>query len=178
MINQKDCLSLNEFQSSIALTYRPGNIACHGLGIAGEAGEVADIIKKTLYHDEPLPLITHPRREAAREELGDVLWYVAAVASDWGLSLNDVAQGNIDKLRERYPNGFVRGGGVRDPKDERTLSYRREDDVQLPQMIAQQRERLRGHVCGLQGFGAIGDVCPACDAARHFHDVNPMSEKD
>lgn len=145
-------MTFTEFQSASARTYKPGRPAGHALGIAGEAGEVADIVKKTLYHDEPEPLITHPRREALREELGDVLFYVMAVASDWGLSLNDVAQGNMDKLKARYPDGFVKGGGIREPQ----------------------------HVCGLQGFGALGDVCPACDARFNAYrdQMNPMSEKD
>lgn len=70
------------------------------LGLAGEAGEVADLIKKHLHHGHPLD-----RTEAARE-LGDVLWYVAAMADAMGLRLEDVAAMNILKLRNRYPQGF------------------------------------------------------------------------
>lgn len=109
-------ITLNAFQASIARIYRPNNSACHGLGIAGEAGEVADIIKKVLFHDNLTigeGFVNSPRRDDMCKELGDVLWYVAAVASDWGFTLEEVAQGNIDKLAARYPNGFVKGGGVR-----------------------------------------------------------------
>jgi NTP pyrophosphatase (non-canonical NTP hydrolase) len=70
-----------------------------GLGIAGEAGEVADIIKKEYGHG-------HPRNvDKMRKELGDVLWYVTAIAHKYGLTLDDVMRGNIDKLTKRFPEG-------------------------------------------------------------------------
>lgn len=75
-------------------------LALGGLGVAGEAGEVADYLKKVVFHDHPLDV------NKVRKELGDVLWYVAFVASVCGLTLDDIAVANIDKLLERYPNGF------------------------------------------------------------------------
>lgn len=71
-----------------------------GLGIAGEAGEVADLVKKELYHGHA------PDPAKIADELGDVLWYVAICSSVYGLRLSEVAQGNVDKLRSRYPEGF------------------------------------------------------------------------
>lgn len=70
------------------------------LGLAGESGEVADIIKKTFYHGHPLDT------EALHAELGDVLWYLAVMADALGYDLDDIAQANVDKLRARYPEGF------------------------------------------------------------------------
>ena len=70
------------------------------LGLTGEAGEVAEIIKKTFYHGHPLDV------EALHKELGDVLWYLAVMAHGLGFSLDDIAQQNIAKLRARYPEGF------------------------------------------------------------------------
>lgn len=70
------------------------------LGLTGEAGEVAELIKKHLFHATPLD------QEALIKELGDCLWYVAAFATVLDLSLSDIAERNIDKLRRRYPNGF------------------------------------------------------------------------
>jgi NTP pyrophosphatase (non-canonical NTP hydrolase) len=70
------------------------------LGLAGESGEVADIIKKTFYHGHPLD------KEALHKELGDVLWYLAVMADALGYDLDDIAQANVDKLRARYPEGF------------------------------------------------------------------------
>lgn len=71
-----------------------------GLGIAGEAGEVADLIKKEVGHGH------EPNYEKMCEELGDVMWYLALIADTYGFSLSDVATYNIDKLKARYPEGF------------------------------------------------------------------------
>lgn len=84
----------------------------NGLGIAGEAGECADLVKKivghgvTEYKDKPV-------LDALVDELGDVLWYIAAMCNTIGVDMDTVAHRNIRKLRERYPNGFVPGGGNR-----------------------------------------------------------------
>lgn len=75
-------------------------LATLGLGIAGEAGEVADLIKKHLGHGHDLD------REKLKAELGDVLWYVACLADRFGIPLSEVAGGNVEKLERRYPNGF------------------------------------------------------------------------
>lgn len=70
------------------------------LGLAGEAGECADLLKKNLYQDH------RAIREKLIEELGDVLWYVAETATALRVNLEDVAKGNIAKLYDRYPDGF------------------------------------------------------------------------
>lgn len=70
------------------------------LGLAGEAGEFADAIKKHLVYGRELD------RENAIEELGDVLWFVALGCATFGVSMSDVAQRNIDKLRLRYPEKY------------------------------------------------------------------------
>ena len=75
-------------------------LANAALGLTGEAGEVADVIKKHLFHATPLD------QDALAKELGDCLWYIGAFATVLGLSLDDIAQRNIDKLRMRYPDGF------------------------------------------------------------------------
>ena len=71
-----------------------------GLGVAGESGEVADYLKKVYGHDHELD------EDKLVKELGDVLWCVAQLATLMNLSLEDIAVKNIDKLRERYPEGF------------------------------------------------------------------------
>lgn len=78
------------------------------LGLCGEAGEVADLVKKATWHGKPLDGAT------VADELGDVLWYLADLATALGLRLDDIATGNIAKLQRRYPAGFVVGGGIRD----------------------------------------------------------------
>lgn len=75
-------------------------LAVMGLGLAGESGEVVEHIKKHVGHGHELS------REAVRKELGDVLWYLSAVASMLGLTLGEVAEANVAKLRARYPEGF------------------------------------------------------------------------
>lgn len=70
------------------------------LGLAGEAGEVIDIIKKEVGHGHP----QDPAKIAI--ELGDLMWYIANLADAYGLSLSDVATMNINKLKARYPDGF------------------------------------------------------------------------
>ena len=70
------------------------------LGLTGESGEVADIVKKDLYHGHDID------KYALDKELGDVLWYLATLATTYGLNLEDIAQHNIDKLKARYPEGF------------------------------------------------------------------------
>ena len=71
-----------------------------GLGIAGEAGEVADYLKKVIYHGHPMD------RDKLIKELGDVQWYIAIAASEADVSLSDIMEANIEKLRKRYPQGF------------------------------------------------------------------------
>lgn len=70
------------------------------LGVAGEAGEVADMIKKHVGHGHGLD------RDKLIKELGDVLWYVTALADLHSVSLSQVMLANARKLRVRYPNGF------------------------------------------------------------------------
>lgn len=70
------------------------------LGIAGEAGEIVDIVKKVIYHGHPMD------SDKMRDELGDQMWYIARMAAWFGLTLEEVAQGNVDKLMRRYPDGF------------------------------------------------------------------------
>jgi len=70
------------------------------LGLMGESGEVAEMIKKACYHGHPLDT------EALCRELGDVLWYLAVMADGLGVGLEEIAAQNIEKLRARYPEGF------------------------------------------------------------------------
>lgn len=70
------------------------------MGAAGEAGEAMEIVKKSVYHGHPLDV------KALVKEMGDTLWYLAVLADEVGLDLGYIAQRNIAKLRERYPEGF------------------------------------------------------------------------
>jgi NTP pyrophosphatase (non-canonical NTP hydrolase) len=70
------------------------------LGLCGETGECSDLLKKHLYQGHTLDT---PRMA---KELGDVLWYVAEVATGLGMTLEEIAAMNIEKLKARYPDGF------------------------------------------------------------------------
>lgn len=70
------------------------------LGLAGEAGELVDHIKKILYQGHPL------NKDLVIEEAGDVLWYIAGILREFDISLSGTMEFNIEKLKKRYPNGF------------------------------------------------------------------------
>jgi NTP pyrophosphatase (non-canonical NTP hydrolase) len=74
--------------------------ANYGMGMAGEAGEASDLLKKIVFHGHAMD------KEKVIKEIGDVLWYIAATATKLGVSLEEVAIRNIEKLRARYPEGF------------------------------------------------------------------------
>ena len=98
-------MTLDEYQEFAARTLgrdrtHEQQLANAALGLTGEAGEVAEVIKKHLFHATPLD------QDALAKELGDCLWYIGAFATVLGLSMDDIAQRNIDKLRNRYPEGF------------------------------------------------------------------------
>jgi NTP pyrophosphatase (non-canonical NTP hydrolase) len=85
------------------------NIVYPTLGLAGEAGEVAEKVKKLLRDDGGV--MSEERRAALAAELGDVLWYVAQVATEADLDLEEIAQANLDKLLSRRQRGVLSGSG-------------------------------------------------------------------
>lgn len=104
MKRYKDELTLDEYQFAAMRTYnaataRDGLLNC-GLGLCGESGEVAELIKKHVFHGHELD------KERICKELGDVLWYVATLADSLDIDLEYVARSNITKLESRYPSGF------------------------------------------------------------------------
>jgi NTP pyrophosphatase (non-canonical NTP hydrolase) len=105
-------VELSEYQRlsrSTAKYPRHEALTYPALGLAGEAGEFADHAKKVIRDDGGE--VTPQRREAMAKELGDVLWYVAQLASELGLELEQVAQENLDKLRSRMDRGVLSGSG-------------------------------------------------------------------
>lgn len=100
-------MNFNEYQKLTERTApkedemsRELRIATYGLGIAGEAGEVADIIKKEVGHKHPADPLK------ILNELGDDMWYLTRIAAEYGFTMEEVAIANIKKLKERYPDGF------------------------------------------------------------------------
>ncbi len=105
-------MELSEYQRLSRRTAeypREAWLAYPALGLAGEAGEVAEHAKKAIRDDAGS--VSQERRAAMAKELGDVLWYVAQLASELDLELDDIAQGNLDKLASRQRRGVLSGSG-------------------------------------------------------------------
>ena len=110
-----DDLSFDEYQRLAGRTaIYPGRdeagVAPYpALGLAGEAGEVCEAVKKAIRDDGGE--ITDERRRALHKELGDVLWYVAALCEELDVSMGDVARHNLEKLADRHRRGVIHGDG-------------------------------------------------------------------
>ena len=98
-------MTINEYQKEALRTANVKNqdfpIILNGvLGLAGESGECADLVKKAYFQGHPL--VTNQMAK----ELGDVAWYLAETAYALGVPLEEVCSRNIEKLRRRFPEGF------------------------------------------------------------------------
>ncbi|WP_239733708.1 MULTISPECIES: nucleoside triphosphate pyrophosphohydrolase family protein [unclassified Mammaliicoccus] len=98
-------MELNKYQEIALRTHNVEQnvseaLTNYALGLTGEAGEVADNIKKHIFHGHDL------NKDEIVKELGDVLWYVSSLASMCNVTLDEVAGHNLNKLGNRYPNGF------------------------------------------------------------------------
>src|SRR5271167_1424268 len=105
-------MELSEYQRLSRRTAeypREAWLAYPALGLAGEAGEIAEHAKKVIRDDAGA--LSDERRAAMAKELGDVLWYVAGLASELGLDLDQIAQQNLEKLLSRQRRGVLSGSG-------------------------------------------------------------------
>lgn len=105
-------MNFNEYQSLAKSTdIYPANHAldCHVFGLANEAGEVAGKLKK-IYRDNNGELTPSKKLEIAKE-LGDVQWYLALIAYDLEIALEDIATMNINKLADRKERNVIGGSG-------------------------------------------------------------------
>lgn len=106
-------MRLSDYQQrSRATAVYPGageNLLYPTLGLCGEAGEVAEKVKKMVRDDGGT--LSDERRAALGLELGDVLWYVAQLATEAGLELDEIAEGNLEKLTSRQARGRLAGSG-------------------------------------------------------------------
>ena len=98
-------MNLKEYQEACKRTAKKFEnkeieIATWGLGIAGEAGDVASCIKKTFAHD-------NDQRNGIRENLGDTLWYAAMICNFFNWDFEKILEENFEKLKKRYPGGFT-----------------------------------------------------------------------
>ena len=98
-------MTINEYQKLAMTTLNPAlnkkDVLINGvMGLCGESGEAIDIVKKHLAQGHDLD------REALIKELGDIAWYLAETAYALNISLEEVFERNIQKLKKRYPEGF------------------------------------------------------------------------
>jgi len=102
--SKKPIMNFEQYQSEASQTAlypkRLSNLEYPTLGLTGEAGEVANIVKK-IQRDHG-GVITDDVRGKLRDELGDVLWYISACADELGLTLEEIAEYNVEKLAKRH----------------------------------------------------------------------------
>lgn len=106
-------MDFNEYQKTSRITAiypKLGeNFVYPVLGLVGESGEVAEKVKKVLRDNQGI--INQEKKEEIGKELGDVLWYLSQIASELNLSLESIAQNNIEKLQLRAQKGTLHGSG-------------------------------------------------------------------
>lgn len=106
-------MDLNFYQTSALKTAIYPNMGANfpypALGLVGEAGEVADKLKKVIRDNDGV--LTDSVRDAVAKELGDVMWYLAVLAYELDYDLNTIAQNNLDKLASRQERGVLSGSG-------------------------------------------------------------------
>lgn len=105
-------MTLNEYQEqskATAIYPKEQGLAYVSLGLSAEAGEVANKVKKIIRDDNGV--LSPERAESIGAELGDVLWYVAQIATELGVNLSDVAEQNLEKLQSRMDRGKLQGSG-------------------------------------------------------------------
>lgn len=108
--------TLMEYQKRAQGTWNPPpdretilNLAYLSLGLPNEAGEVAGKVKKIIRDKDGI--IDEDTRNAIKDELGDVLWYLAMLGQELGFTLEEIATNNIEKLASRLKRGVIKGNG-------------------------------------------------------------------
>jgi NTP pyrophosphatase (non-canonical NTP hydrolase) len=101
-------MNLNDYQKLAARTIPADKdknlrMAEFTLALCEEAGESAGVLKKIIYHHHPFDVA---KATQLIGELGDTLWHIAALATEFGITLDQIACFNLEKLRQRYPDGY------------------------------------------------------------------------
>lgn len=120
----KNAFTFSDFDKSVKRTWKDQDfkdaVSNAALGLTGEAGEVSDLIKKAIYHERMFDFECEEvdedtikeygkpiKKEDVKDELSDILFYVSAMAQEFGFTLEDVARHNKEKLEKRYQEGFT-----------------------------------------------------------------------
>jgi NTP pyrophosphatase (non-canonical NTP hydrolase) len=101
-------MNLNDYQKLAARTIpvdkdKNLRIAEFTVALCEEAGESAGVLKKVIFHHHPFDI---DKATKLIGELGDTLWHIAALATEFGITMDEIACFNLEKLRKRYPEGF------------------------------------------------------------------------
>jgi NTP pyrophosphatase (non-canonical NTP hydrolase) len=106
-------MELNSYQEAALQTAlypdRGTNFVYPALGLLGEAGEIANKLKKVIRDNGGV--LTDPVRDIVADEIGDVLWYIASLAHEMDYDLNTIAERNVNKLLSRMERGVIQGSG-------------------------------------------------------------------
>ncbi|KKR09672.1 MAG: putative pyrophosphatase [Parcubacteria group bacterium GW2011_GWA2_39_18] len=106
-------MTLSEYQKEAQKTAIYPNVGNNFvypvLGLCGEVGEVAEKVKKIFRDNEGV--LDESKKQEIKKELGDVLWYVSQISTEMGLSLDEVASFNVEKLRSRQERAAIHGDG-------------------------------------------------------------------
>ncbi len=99
-------MNLKEYQELAKLTAKKFDnpeleISTWGLGVTGEAGDIASCIKKTFAHKNEVV------KDGIKENIGDMFWYSAMICNFFNWNMEEILQQNIEKLKKRYPQGFT-----------------------------------------------------------------------
>ncbi|ANC08053.1 MULTISPECIES: nucleoside triphosphate pyrophosphohydrolase family protein [Bacillus cereus group] len=118
VVNIYQISELDQYQEAALRTWNTNNdfvgrVLNAALGLTGEAGEVADVVKKAIFHGHGFDPAHCPGEEEGNThkialELGDILYYISIMSHEMGYTLEDIAQMNVSKLAIRYPDGFSR----------------------------------------------------------------------
>ncbi|MBG9716635.1 nucleoside triphosphate pyrophosphohydrolase family protein [Bacillus cereus] len=116
VMNINQICELDQYQEAALRTWNTNNdfrgrVLNAALGLTGEAGEVADVVKKAIFHGHgfnPAHCLGEENGNTHKLalELGDILYYISIMSHEMGYTLEDIAQMNIAKLTKRYPDGF------------------------------------------------------------------------
>jgi NTP pyrophosphatase (non-canonical NTP hydrolase) len=113
VIVSKYVMKFSEYQEKSRVTAlypdKDNNFIYPTLGLVGESGEIAEKIKKVLRDDGGK--LSEDKKIEIGKELGDVLWYISQLATELDMNLDEIAQGNIDKLYSRLDRGVIGGSG-------------------------------------------------------------------
>ncbi|WP_181004205.1 nucleoside triphosphate pyrophosphohydrolase family protein [Bacillus wiedmannii] len=171
--------TFSDFDASVKRTWKDQDfkdaVSNAALGLTGEAGEVADLIKKAIYHGRnfkafeghtPLGSEDPEKRidpEDVKDELSDVLYYVSATAQEFGFTLEDVAKHNKEKLEKRFPEGFSTEASAQKADKRVPVTFSKPYNTELPKEYPYFAK-------------VIGDSMPNPTGYRHGHSEGTIIE--